>query len=711
VSAEPGRRGPSAEWWWALGVLAAALLLAVLATRWTFDMWRWQNDEFRFREVGSWVAGNLPGSLWNLDQYDRGVQRFSAWLLGFSVDWFGAPAGFRIGRWVTVLAWASTVLPVWLLARRAGASRPWAAVGALLAIVIPWAGYSGTFLTEPLAYPLFAWACLAIWLAAVEPSVRHDLLALVAIGAAMLARTGMVVLIVVLVVVIAGQELRLLVERGVSRAGVAEAVRRHRVLAIAGAIALVGGLVGGLAVLQGSWYENTTIRLGSFWTNLVGVVAPVASGTWFVPVIAALALAVAELRRPSSPQRLALGLLVVGAFLDLVLTLSAGPYEERYFFYVVAPCAAALAVAASGRSTPGWAVAVSTLFVLTAVVSIGWSVASDFWGYLVFPANVFGAQAMRLGVNERLPDWLQMDPTQIVVLIVAAAGIVTALLVTPPRPGGRRERSAGVVGAVLGGALLLAVAGQTAWALEKFRTGGGGGASLSARTAFEAEADGRSIGLWLPPANGGPSWLTRWQDLEYYVPAVDEHVRVDSSQDAAPLPENRVQAVRVDPATGFVIDAAGAPAQLPPLMAVAPAQVTAPLRGRTVARDRALGLDLVVPRRPASVRWLLTGAAWDGWMGGARAELRAYRVAAGACLALTLTPPSPAPVRVRVTGPAGSRSVRLRGAPVPIQVPLGSAAATASVGVRPTGPRVTLPDGRAVVLNVLPRGVVPCAGA
>ena len=85
-------------------------------------MWTWQNDEFLFRQTARWIGDNLPSSLWAVAEYTRGVQRLNAWLLAFSLDVFGSPAGFRFARWVIVLAFASTVVPVWLLAARLGRS-------------------------------------------------------------------------------------------------------------------------------------------------------------------------------------------------------------------------------------------------------------------------------------------------------------------------------------------------------------------------------------------------------------------------------------------------------------------------------------------------------------------------------------------------------------------------------------------------------------
>src|SRR5579862_6712699 len=96
-------------------------------------------------------------------------------------------------------AWlmTSVCIPVFLLARRVTRSRPAAYFVALLALIVPWFVYSPFLLTEVVAYPAFAWAVLGIQRATATPSRRNDVLALLGIAVAFLARTQMLALVVI----------------------------------------------------------------------------------------------------------------------------------------------------------------------------------------------------------------------------------------------------------------------------------------------------------------------------------------------------------------------------------------------------------------------------------------------------------------------------------------------------------------------------------
>src|SRR5579862_2181628 len=96
-------------------------------------------------------------------------------------------------------AWlmTSACIPVFLLARRVTGSRLAAYFVAALALLVPWFVYAPFLLTEVVAYPAFAWALLGIQRATASPSPRNDVLALLGIVLAFLARTQMLVLVVI----------------------------------------------------------------------------------------------------------------------------------------------------------------------------------------------------------------------------------------------------------------------------------------------------------------------------------------------------------------------------------------------------------------------------------------------------------------------------------------------------------------------------------
>ena len=102
-------------------------------------------------------------------------------------------AAFDAGHAVNVVLFASTAIPVFLLARRI-VPRECALVVALLSIAIPWAVNTATLMSESAAYPAFAWAVLACHGALAEPSPRRDAVAIAALALAFFTRPQFLVL-------------------------------------------------------------------------------------------------------------------------------------------------------------------------------------------------------------------------------------------------------------------------------------------------------------------------------------------------------------------------------------------------------------------------------------------------------------------------------------------------------------------------------------
>ncbi len=133
-----------------------------------------------------------------------------------------------INAWVM----SSAAIPAFLLARRVTGALAVSFLVALLTVCVPWIVYSSFLLTEVAAYPAFLWAMLALHATTAHPSRRNDVLALLGITLAVLARTQFVTLLIVVPVVVVVQDRRL-------------ALQRHRVLAWAYAVlaVLVGALI------------------------------------------------------------------------------------------------------------------------------------------------------------------------------------------------------------------------------------------------------------------------------------------------------------------------------------------------------------------------------------------------------------------------------------------------------------------------------------
>src|SRR4051794_25726815 len=91
----------------------------------------------------------------------------------------------------------SAAIPVYLTARLVGADRLAGTLAGAMTVLVPWVVLSTTLLTEVVAYPAFAWAAYLTIRTLTSPSVGSDVLALLGLAVAVLARTQFALLVVV----------------------------------------------------------------------------------------------------------------------------------------------------------------------------------------------------------------------------------------------------------------------------------------------------------------------------------------------------------------------------------------------------------------------------------------------------------------------------------------------------------------------------------
>jgi hypothetical protein len=101
---------------------------------------------------------------------------------------------FDISHVISAVVFASTAIPVFLPARLVTRDRAAAVLAAALSIAVPWIAMTATLMTEPIAHAASAWALLAMTRALERPPGQRDLLALLAIVLAALARTQLAIL-------------------------------------------------------------------------------------------------------------------------------------------------------------------------------------------------------------------------------------------------------------------------------------------------------------------------------------------------------------------------------------------------------------------------------------------------------------------------------------------------------------------------------------
>ena len=165
---------------------------------------------------------------------------------------------------------ASTAIPAYLLARELRLGRLAASLVAALSVAVPWMVLAGLVMTEVVAYPVFAWAVLAMVRALDAPSARRDVLAIAAIALAFFARTQFLVLGPILVVATLLHDLGPAVAASRGRgAGVALASAGRRTLAAHRVLWVFAGL--GLIVLLGLVVTGSLENvLGSYITPVAG---------------------------------------------------------------------------------------------------------------------------------------------------------------------------------------------------------------------------------------------------------------------------------------------------------------------------------------------------------------------------------------------------------------------------------------------------------
>jgi len=333
----------------------------------------------------------MPGDFW-----------FNSWaqltplLLSPLYKLFDTTTAFDLAHILQAIVFASAAVPVWLLARRVIAWTPAAVLVAACAVAIPWIGMAGTVMTEPLAYALSAWALVAMVRAVAEPGPLTDLLAIVALGAAFLARTQLVALAAALLLAILMHEL-LRPAAGPVRARLRRAITGHRLLWVVIVIAAVAVLAGGLEDLLGNYIAPTQESLlpaGTF-AAARELLTYVVVGIAVLPLPLGAAWAATTLGRateayPHAFACVSVCVVTVLTFVGASFTVgfTAG-INDRYLFYVIPPLFVGMAAALLDRRR-GLTVALIVAGALTALV-VGFSQLAQVGPSLVSPSMAFHA--------------------------------------------------------------------------------------------------------------------------------------------------------------------------------------------------------------------------------------------------------------------------------------------------------------------------------
>jgi hypothetical protein len=636
------------------------------------------------------------------------------------------PSAFRAAHILNAIVMASAVIPAYMLGRQV-LSRGWALAAAALSVCALWMVLAGFVMSEAAAYPAFLWALLGLQLAIVSPSVRHDLLAVAALGLAFLARAQFAVLALVLPLAVLAYEVGRQLAAGDgpwwrrAATGARTAVVRRPVLAVLYAVGAIVALaaaisdsVGGLLGAYSVTLEEGSLLPFDTWPSAARHIDTIAIGAGFVPLVLGGGWMLAALYRSRSDRERALATLFL--LTVVLLTIETASYNvrfggpevvrDRYLFYIVPLLLIGTAAALSSAPRNPLAIAAGCIVVFFAAT-----------------ASILELEPF-VGLNVDSPVSVLYDR-----LGDLSGGVGTETFVA-------------LAALVLGGALVLGVlfAPRLPFAvtvfvlLAVFATG-----ALYAAGDRVLEGDGPSGRPLAEPPGVVLDWLDsvlpdgadaglvafpvstewhlsaiRWWDAEFWNRSVTRaYVLPDGTFTYTPFPTEELV---IDWESGEIPDTANAPA----FVVRAPNDPRFGLRGSSHAANE--GLEVVAVERPYHALWATRGLDVDGWTGRGRpVTLRLYggskEPAEIVELDLTVQAPPGAPAILRIEAPDSAEAVPLfagaaRNQRIQVCVPANSTAdvlltgwSNARIPAPPTGPEVE--GTRAVGVGITGVGVQP----
>jgi hypothetical protein len=432
----------------ALPLLAAIVTVSFalrLVTGWLRATPNYFSDEYLYAELGrSFAESGRPlvrGVSIGFPSLLQPLLTAPAWLA--DDVWLS----YRLIQALGALAMSLAAVPVFLLARRVGASAALALGAAAFSVAIPDLLFASWLTAEPFAYPLLLGAVLTATVAIAEPSRRHQLLFVLLVGLTVFTRIQFVVLPVCFLAAVLISGLR---ERRVR-----DTLREQRLalalFAAAGVAVAAAGWSRVLGLYGGVFDEHAGLLGLASCIGLNALVLAYSSGWILVPgALLALGLALARPRNRSELAYAAFSLpLVLGLLLEAGLFGAADQAQERYVFYTLPLAAVAFCLYAAR----GWpyrlhhALLAAALLTVSAVVPLAGFAAAEgkvhsplllatfqVEQWLGSPGNgslLFAAGAAALiGAGVLLSRVRRLGGPVALMLAVAASGAIWACAVT-----------------------------------------------------------------------------------------------------------------------------------------------------------------------------------------------------------------------------------------------------------------------------------------
>jgi hypothetical protein len=607
------------------------LLIAALYLKYALRVGNFQFDELHYVVLARYLVGHFPSALWTIPGYgwlDGIGQRLDVYLLAIPIALFRDPTAFQLDHVIQCLMFAGVALPVFLLARRVGLGRVSATLAAILAALVPWATTATSFLAEPTSYPTYAWVLYLTWRTLRAPAWWRDALVLLALFAAILARTELIALVALPPLAIVWHEwsweLREQARRGRVRPLAVRVWSRHRLITAVYGVALLLLLAGRVGVLAGLGLTGLTGHYG------VPILPPLSTqityyrydlsrlvvGTGILTATLAVPWTVATLVRARDGGRHALAVVCTLGFAAILVGLiSIAPNgDERYSMYPAAALALAAAAALHDWSLAprisaraAGAVLACTLLVLGLIASVAWPGLTSDYDWFTYPAATFYQRVLLNHAGDMHLSFLA-ESTIVYAAILIGAVVFLALA---RRTGWMRPAAA-----LMAVGLVALCATETLYNLRKYLSSPAGSGASATQRAFvdEAVPAGATVGAIAVTLGATAEYWPLWNAVEfwnqsitwdfYLSPPVYLPIQINTNG-------NYISGISSP--TGS-LDGWPTPAGDPPRYLLVPAQGSNGIGfvGKVVATSSWLPLEIVKLSLPARAAWSTTGTDVNG---------------------------------------------------------------------------------------------------
>jgi hypothetical protein len=505
---------------------------------------------------------------------------------------------------------SSACIPTFLLARAVTETRRLPYFVAALSVCIPWIPLSSMLMTEVVAYPAFMWAMLAVYRAALSPRSQKDVVMVVALAVAALARTQFLVLFLVVPIALYLHELAFTAASSrLARLRVAgrKLVEFHRLLAIAYAALVVAAVVllavGRLSSALGTYSVTAegNILPSGMGRSLLEHLAPLGLGLGILPFVLGVAWLFANFVRPRAREQHAFAAIAVVTFAALLVEVTSydlrfgqGRLHDRYLFYLVPLVLIAFAAALQQRLR--W-----TLYISVTLMALAFSFVP------VVRYEKFNVDSPVAVLNDALLDaGGTVDGAR---LLLGLATIVLLLLFLIARAFLRRAQLAIAVLVFA----VVAVSSETALAFNRLLTvDGTSGRPITLEQGHVFDWIDRKVGpaakvTMVPyPFLYGNYWenVAYWWNVEFWNASVQRAVTYEQAFTGTP---------ETFPKTELTFDRTTGRANVSPSVYVVQgiAETRFRLAGAELGQDR--GVALIAVDRPWRATWLAFDLYRDGW--------------------------------------------------------------------------------------------------